>query len=277
MYSLGGAFNSLIWLLLRKYPKLDTEEGKAVFNLSFDCDFERDIKVLPDVLGALKNHSLKASFACIGKWIERYPREHALIVRSGHEIVNHSYSHPDNEELNPYQRFNLLSRDEQKEEVLKCHRVCLGILDYEPIGFRTPHFARLHTPGLYDILSEIGYSYSSSTSAYLSPRAGLPYRVKNQILELPLTACPEHPRTIFDNWHCFTHPQAAHKYGDEFMSLFKRIIDKGISSRSYLNIYFDPFEIVQRKSLDSILSYLVEKNDELLVLTYRQVLQRWLE
>lgn len=271
------ALKRLIWIFVSRYPRLNIKEGKAVLTLSFDCDFKKDVKALPDLVSILSQYSIKASFACVGKWIEEYPQEHSLLVRGGHEIINHSYSHPDNQESNPNQRFNLLSREEQKEEIFKCHKVSVGVLGYKPIGFRTPHFARLYTAGIYDILSELGYSYSSSTSAYQSPTRGLPYISKNKIWEIPLSTCPVHQRTIFDSWHCFTHPEALHKDEDDFIYIFKRLIDKAILDQAYINIYLDPFDITPRKSLRVILDYIFKRREALLVLTYRQMLKQWLE
>lgn len=274
MNRFNDAFNRLAGVFIRKYPRLDMGEGKAVLTLSFDCDFRKDCLALPDLIGILSQYSFLASFACVGKWIEKYPSQHALIVDENHEIINHTYSHPDNEESNPKQRFNLLSKQQKKEEIIKCHQASSSVLGYEPRGFRTPHFGRQHTADIYDILSELGYAYSSSTSAYLCTSQGLPFISKNRIWEFPLTNCPRHPRTIFDSWHCFTHPEALHKHEGEFLNLFKELIDNAIIHQSYINIYFDPSEMVKRKSLRLLLDYILKVRNELLILTYRQMLEK---
>ncbi|PFP25717.1 hypothetical protein COJ96_18310 [Bacillus sp. AFS073361] len=47
------------------------------------------------ILDVLKKHKVKATFFLTGKWVEKYPSLAKKIVEEGHEIGNHSYSHPD--------------------------------------------------------------------------------------------------------------------------------------------------------------------------------------
>ena len=217
---------------------------RACLTLSFDCDYREDVEALPELLDMLAEYRFKASFACIGRWIERFPDEHRAILEYGHEILNHTYSHPNNEELNPDRYFNALSAVEQREEIAQCHSVCQDILDYNPIGFRTPHFGNLHTAGIYGILRELGYVYSSSVIAPRSPSFGLPYQTKESLLEFPVSCCPRHPFTCFDTWHCLRKPGAWHRKGDEFYRLFVKLIEVGITNGAYINLYFDPRDIV---------------------------------
>jgi peptidoglycan/xylan/chitin deacetylase (PgdA/CDA1 family) len=48
----------------------------------------------PAVLDALQEHNVKATFFLIGRAAERYPQIARRIVAEGHEVGNHSYSHP---------------------------------------------------------------------------------------------------------------------------------------------------------------------------------------
>ncbi|MGG1674927.1 polysaccharide deacetylase family protein [Neobacillus sp. NRS-1170] len=47
------------------------------------------------ILDVLKKYNLKATFFLTGKWVEKYPYLAKRIADEGHEIGNHSYSHPD--------------------------------------------------------------------------------------------------------------------------------------------------------------------------------------
>ncbi|MEH7085905.1 polysaccharide deacetylase family protein [Neobacillus drentensis] len=47
------------------------------------------------ILDVLKKHKVKATFFLTGTWVEKYPSLAKKIVEEGHEIGNHSYSHPD--------------------------------------------------------------------------------------------------------------------------------------------------------------------------------------
>lgn len=48
----------------------------------------------PSVLDALKEHDVKATFFLIGREAQRYPQIARRIIAEGHEVGNHSYSHP---------------------------------------------------------------------------------------------------------------------------------------------------------------------------------------
>lgn len=50
---------------------------------------------LPDILAVLKKHHVKASFFLEGRWTKKNPELAKMIVDAGHEVGNHSYSHPD--------------------------------------------------------------------------------------------------------------------------------------------------------------------------------------
>jgi peptidoglycan/xylan/chitin deacetylase (PgdA/CDA1 family) len=47
-----------------------------------------------EILDVLKQYQIKAAFFMIGKQVERFPEVARRVVREGHEIGNHSLSHP---------------------------------------------------------------------------------------------------------------------------------------------------------------------------------------
>jgi len=47
----------------------------------------------PRILELLKKHNAKATFFCIGKHIEAYPNVFIEIIKHGHTVGNHTYSH----------------------------------------------------------------------------------------------------------------------------------------------------------------------------------------
>lgn len=253
--------------------RIDWNEKRACFSLSFDCDYIKDIASLPFLLDILSLYSFKASFACIGKFIEKYPKEHMRIIEEGHEIINHTYTHPNNEELNPNQKFNELTADQQRIEIEKCHNICKSVLKYESVGFRTPHFGNLHTEDVYDILRKLGYKYSSSISAVKTSSFGLPF-IKNGIMEFPLSPCPKHPFAVFDTWHSLERGNRKHKKSGDFLKLFKILIDTGINTNSYINLYFDPQDVVNLKEFKLMLDYIKEKKEDIWIATYKDIFER---
>ena len=146
--------------------------------VSFDVDFREDVLALERLLIHLGALSLKASFAVVGDWVREYPREHLALVEAGHEIVNHTLSHPDNEELDPHRHFHLLPPEVLEEQVRSGHELIAETLGVRPRGFRAPHFGHQHTEAVYPILRDLGYLYSSSTLApplallWLAPSRG---------------------------------------------------------------------------------------------------------
>jgi peptidoglycan/xylan/chitin deacetylase (PgdA/CDA1 family) len=66
-------------------------EGKKVV-LSFD-DGPAPVEALKDILKTLHHEDIKAEFFVIGKEVEENPNKTKLIVREGHDIQNHSWSH----------------------------------------------------------------------------------------------------------------------------------------------------------------------------------------
>lgn len=54
---------------------------------------------LPEILATLKKHNISTSFFLEGNWVKKNPELAKMIVSAGHEVGNHSYSHPDMKRL----------------------------------------------------------------------------------------------------------------------------------------------------------------------------------
>lgn len=247
----------------------DWNGKKACFTLSFDYDFREDVEVTPAILNALSNYKIKASFACIGKLIEEYPDIHKTIIKAGHEIINHTYTHPPSVELGTKDKFNKLSVQRQREEIKRCHETCIDILGYAPRGFRIPHFGGQYTDSIYNILFDLGYSYSSSLKAIRSPDYGLPFRTVTGIWEFPLTTCPAHPFNAFDTWHAFHVGKHSEK---DFYRLFKLIVEVGIDCGAYMSIYLDPRDVANKPVFEKMLKLLREKQEKLHIAKYEDLI-----
>ncbi|AGK53099.1 polysaccharide deacetylase family protein [Bacillus sp. 1NLA3E] len=63
---------------------------------------------LPDMLTTLKKHHVTASFFLEGRWVKENPDLAKMISESGHEIGNHSFTHPDMKNLSPVEIKNQL-------------------------------------------------------------------------------------------------------------------------------------------------------------------------
>jgi peptidoglycan-N-acetylglucosamine deacetylase len=280
------AATTLLWprTIFRSFMKLTRREPltwlkrQAAMTLSFDCDFTKDVEAFPAVLKLLAEYEIQASFAVVGAWVEKFPDLHRALVGGGHEIVNHTWSHPDNEELNPGRKFKEISRAEKKEELERAHEAISRIMGVECEGVRIPHFKDLFTTEIYGILAELGYRYDSSTLMTGVAGGGRPFLADHGIWELPLTTCPKHPLTVLDTWHSLhvSHPfyRLSHSTSGEFCDLVDETLVAALEYGGYVNIYLDPWDIPALDGFSRVLAGIRERRDRLEVLLYGEIVDR---
>lgn len=247
--------------------------GSAAYTLSFDCDSQADTDSLDEVRRILAGHGLRACFACVGRLVERSPAEHGKLVEDGHEIVNHTFSHPNSEELGVVERFNELPREAMAAEIVRAHESVRRELDVLPCGFRAPHFGELHTQRVYPILQDLGYIYSSSTSDLDDAGGGAP-RTVDSLVEIPLAGSPRHPFVIFDSWASSTGPAPLYPEPEAFLGAFKLSLDIASETGAYLTHYFDPADVVRCGKLAEMAAALASRRESIEVLTYDEVVRR---
>lgn len=83
-----------------------------------------------ELLRILREHDVKATFFCMGNKSQLYPDLLIEVLRDGHDIGNHSYSHP---------KLDSLPDDDWEEEILYTNRIIKRVLGYECRLFRPPH------------------------------------------------------------------------------------------------------------------------------------------
>mgnify|MGYP005657244893 CR=1 FL=1 len=237
-------------------------------SLSFDVDYPEDAESLPEVCSFLDKLGLKASFAVVGRLVKSHPDLHRAVLDAGHEIINHTYSHPENELLHRGQQFDDLSAQEQKEQILQCHRVCQDLLDVSPQGFRAPHFGNVEGRLFYEILAGLGYRFSSSLTSAASPEFGLPFATEHGIWEFPVSCCPRHPFAVLDTWHSFRKPRARHSRAGQFSALVGELLELVCQNRGYLNLYLDPRDLVEFEEVRLAVELLASGKDKIPALTY---------
>jgi len=263
----------------RKWPR----GAPCAVTLSFDYDYVSDVACIPELCDLFDSFSLPSSHAVVGKYVERFKREHARLVDRGDEVMNHTYSHPDGP-LNPDEKFNGLGAKRMEEEIAGCEKACERVLGVKPVGFRTPHFGNLNSQQVYGLLEKRGYLYSSSTNLTTTQSRGVPYHPNKRdfrkagaphykLLELPVFSCPTHYYPVFDSWHCF-ESKAHYSHGD-FHATFAKALRLAERYGSYLNLYFDPRHVAGTKDLEKILE--TAKHSRAWVATSRQVAEWWLK
>ena len=98
--------------------------------ISFDAAWGAED--FPRIMEILDKHQVKTTFFMTGEWVEKYPDCVKTLVEKGHDLGNHSATHPD---------MTTLSAEKQKEQILKVHKAVKELTGYEMELFRPPYGA----------------------------------------------------------------------------------------------------------------------------------------
>ncbi len=146
------------------------------------------------VLDLFDEYGIKATFFTLGCVAQDHPALVRRIVAGGHELASHGFWH---------HKVHELTRDEFLEDV-RSTRLLLEDLGGMPVrGYRAPSFSISdQTPWAYDVLSEAGYTYSSSLHPIVHDHYGrpdaprFPYDEAGGIREIPVATVEWHGRRI---------------------------------------------------------------------------------
>lgn len=98
-----------------------------------------DPEVTPKILDMLRGHKARATFFVIGRHVEQYPELARRIVAEGHELGNHTHTHP--------RLFNLKLTRGMESEIEHAAAIIQHVtgvrpaLFRPPIGLKNPHLA----------------------------------------------------------------------------------------------------------------------------------------
>ncbi len=106
---------------------VDRGEEK-VCSLTFDAAW--DDGDTDQLIEILDRYDVKATFFMVGSWVEKYPESVKKFHDHGHEIMNHSDSHP---------HINQLSEEKVKEEIVRCADKIETVTGKRPVLFRGPY------------------------------------------------------------------------------------------------------------------------------------------
>lgn len=112
----------------RKLPIycVETEEKKIA--ISFDAAWGNDDT--EQLINILKEYEAKATFFVVGAWVDKYPESVKQLSDAGHQIMNHSNTHPNMPSLNNTQKLDELSA---------CNKKIAEITGKAPTLFRPPY------------------------------------------------------------------------------------------------------------------------------------------
>ncbi len=112
----------------RKIPIYCVDTPKKVVALSFDAAWgNEDTEQLIEILG---KNDIKATFFVVGSWVDKYPESVKQLADAGHEIQNHSNTHP---------HMPKLSTEQMVEELNACNEKIEKITGQKPTLLRPPY------------------------------------------------------------------------------------------------------------------------------------------
>lgn len=104
---------------------VETEEKKVA--ISFDAAWGNDDT--DDLLRILDEYNVKTTFFLVKMWVDKYPEDVKKMIAAGHDIGNHSSSHP---------HMSKLGEDGIKKELMDAHDAVKQLTGYEMDLFRPP-------------------------------------------------------------------------------------------------------------------------------------------
>jgi peptidoglycan/xylan/chitin deacetylase (PgdA/CDA1 family) len=150
-------------------------DGKSVI-LSFD-DGPAPVSALESILQTLQENEIKAEFYVLGSEVEQYPEAARMIVRQGHDIQNHSWSHSD------------LARAPQQDvrtELEQTQNIIEDSTGVTPTKIRPPYGAggfRGHLdPELVEVASDLSLTivtWDIDTEDWKAPKGLGPEKIRN--------------------------------------------------------------------------------------------------
>ena len=114
-------------------PKKDlpiycVQKEEKICAISFDAAWgNEDTHTLIEIL---KKYNVKTTFFVVGGWVDKYPESVKELSDAGHEIMNHSNTHP---------HMTKLSKEQMQKEVTECNDKIEKVTNKKPILFRPPY------------------------------------------------------------------------------------------------------------------------------------------
>ncbi len=113
---------------VRELPVYNVDTEEKVLSISFDAAWGR--ANTEEILNILDRYDVKTTFFLVGFWAEKHPDLVAELVRRGHEIGNHSATHP---------HMASLTRAQIEQELQRCSDLVQSITGTPTTLFRPPY------------------------------------------------------------------------------------------------------------------------------------------
>jgi len=112
----------------RLLPIYCVETDKKQVAISFDAAWGNDDTEA--LIKILKEYDVPATFFVVGAWVDKYPESVKQLHDAGHQIQNHSNTHP---------HMPQLSREQMKDEIESCNKKIANVTGVTPTLLRPPY------------------------------------------------------------------------------------------------------------------------------------------
>lgn len=112
----------------RLLPIYCVETDKKQIAISFDAAWGNDDT--EELIRILKEYKVPATFFVVGAWVDKYPESVEALHKAGHQIQNHSNTHP---------HMPQLSREQMRDEIVSCNKKIAEITGETPTLLRPPY------------------------------------------------------------------------------------------------------------------------------------------
>lgn len=112
----------------KKLPIYNVDRDDKKIAISFDAAYGDEYTL--DILETLDKYDIKTTFFLVKFWIDKFPHQVKEIYKRGHEIGNHSASHPN---------MSQLSREQMAKELNDTGDLIYELTGERPILFRPPY------------------------------------------------------------------------------------------------------------------------------------------
>lgn len=112
----------------RLVPIYNVKTDEKKIAISFDAAWgNEETQTLIDIL---KKYNVKTTFFVVGSWVDKYPDSVKALTAAGHEVCNHSNTHP---------HMPKLSQNEMAAQITECNNKVKAVTGVSPMLFRAPY------------------------------------------------------------------------------------------------------------------------------------------
>lgn len=112
----------------KKIPIYYVQKEEKLVSLSFDAAWGNE--QTQELLDILDKYNIKTTFFLVGSWVDKYPESVKAICDAGHDVSNHSDTHP---------HMSKMPKEKIRAEIENCNNKIEALIGVKPNLFRPPY------------------------------------------------------------------------------------------------------------------------------------------